>query len=126
MAWTPVADITGPAGPAGDPWPAPIVLIDAAEIITDAAAGSHFRVSITGNRTLLAPGNPSDGQRCVWAITASGADRTLSLATGTGGFAFGTDLTALTLIKAGTTDYLGAIFHAGASRWHVLAYSKGF
>lgn len=114
--------------PASGPGPstAPIDLTDAATIATDASLGTHFRVSMGGNRTLGAPTNPADGQRAIWQVTASGADRTLTLATGGGGFAFGADITALTTTPSGTTDFIGCLYDASADRWRVLAYTKGY
>lgn len=108
------------------PW-APVALTDAATVATDASLGNHFRVTIAGNRTLGAPSNPTDGQRAIWEVTASGAIRTLTLATGSSGaFAFGTDITALTATASGTTDYIGAIYNSSAARWRILAYLKGY
>jgi len=108
------------------PW-APVNLTDAATIATDASQGTTFRVTIAADRTLGAPTNPTDGQRGLWVITASGGNRTLTLATGAGGFAFGTDITGpLTATVSGTTDYIGAVYVASANRWRVLAVAKGY
>ncbi|MEV5163831.1 hypothetical protein AB0K66_04280 [Streptomyces werraensis] len=104
-----------------------ITLTDAATIATDASRGSHFKVTLTANRTLGVPTNPVDGQRVVWEVVASGGARTLSLTTGVaGGFAFGSDITALSATPSGTTDYIGAIYSATAQRWRVVAYAKGY
>ncbi|MGN7137224.1 hypothetical protein [Streptomyces pseudogriseolus] len=104
-----------------------ITLTDAATIATDASRGSHFKVTLTANRTLGVPTNPVDGQRVVWEVVASGGARTLTLATGVaGGFAFGTDITALSATTSGATDYIGAIYSATAQRWRVVAYAKGY
>ena len=104
----------------------PVALTDAATIATDASTGNIFTVSITGDQTLAVPTNPTDGQKCVWRVTASGANRTLTLASGPGGFRFGTTITALTIITSGKTDYIGAIYNSTAGYWDVVAYSKGF
>lgn len=106
----------------------PVALVDAASIATDAAAGNNFRVTLGGNRTLGAPTNPVDGQRCTWLFTQDGTgNRTITLAGGAGGFAFGTDITAFVLsTAAGTSDMLGAEYHAGRDRWLVLATAKGY
>jgi hypothetical protein len=104
----------------------PAVLADAASISTNAALGDYFRVTVAGNRTLDAPSNPTDGQRALWEVTASGADRTLTLATGAAGaFKFGTDITVVPTIVAGTTTFLGAVYRASSQRWHVLAVGSG-
>ncbi|MCF2130104.1 hypothetical protein L1I79_27280 [Strepomyces sp. STD 3.1] len=103
-----------------------ITLTDAATIATDASRGSHFKVTMAGNRTLGVPTNPVDGQRVVWEVVASGGARTLALAGGAGGFAFGSDITALTATVSGKTDFIGAIYSATANLWRVVAYAKGY
>jgi hypothetical protein len=57
---------------------------------------------------------------------ASGANQTLTLATGAAGaFSFGTDITALTATTSGLTDYIGCIYNPVANRWNVVSYTKG-
>ncbi|MFE4420453.1 hypothetical protein [Streptomyces sp. NPDC056817] len=113
--------------PAGVNAPSQVIaLTDAATIATDASRGSHFKASLAGDRTLGAPTNPTDGQRAIWEVTASGAARTLTLATGAGGFAFGSDITALTAIASGKTDFIGAVYSSTANAWRVTAYAKGY
>ncbi|MEW2451183.1 hypothetical protein AB0896_27120 [Streptomyces parvulus] len=103
-----------------------ITLTDAATIATDASRGSHFKVTMAGNRTLGVPTNPTDGQRVVWEVVASGGARTLALAAGAGGFVFGSDITALTATVSGKTDFIGAVYSATANAWRVVAYAKGY
>lgn len=105
---------------------APQTLTDATTVATDALAGNHFRVSITASRTLGAPSNPTDGQRALWEVTASGGAWTLTLTAGAGGFIFGSDITALSAMVSGKTDYIGAIYNSTADRWRVIAYVKGY
>lgn len=112
--------------PAADAPSQVVTLTDASTINTDASRGTHFKVTLAGNRTLAAPTNPTDGQRVVWEIVASGGARTLTLATGAGGFAFGSDITGTSATASGTTDFLGAIYSAAANRWRVVAYAKGY
>lgn len=117
-------------GPGGvKPYP-PVDLLDAATVATDAALGTHFRLVTAGNRTLGVPTNPTSGQVVLWEITASGAARTLTLATGTGGFVFGTDITAISATSTGLTDYIQAVYDERAAsntgRWRVISYVKGF
>jgi hypothetical protein len=110
-----------------NPTPAPVTLTDGASVALDAAAGKVFKLTAAGNRTISSPTNATDGRGIIIAHTASGADRTLSLATGSGGaFLFGTDITALTATTSGLTDYIGAIYDSTASRWRVISYVKGF
>jgi hypothetical protein len=99
-----------------------VALTDAATIATDASAGKHFRVTVAGDRTLGAPTNATDGTRRIWEITASAADRSLTLATGTSGsFELTTGITSPITITNGKTLFLGAIYNASRSRWTVIA-----
>lgn len=99
-----------------------VSLSDGATIATDASAGKHFRVSIAGDRTLGVPTNPTDGMRRIWEITASAADRTLTLSTGTSGsFELTTNITSPIVITNGKTHFLGAIYNSSRARWTVLA-----
>lgn len=105
---------------------ATVTLTDGATIAMDASTGVTFLITATGNRTLLAPSNPSTGEVKRIAHTASGADRTLSLTTGAGGFRFGAEITALTATTSGTTDYIGILYNLADDRWDVVSYMKGF
>jgi hypothetical protein len=99
-----------------------VTLTDGATISTDAAAGKHFRVSIAGDRTLAAPTNATDGARRIWEVTASSANRNLTLATGTSGsFELTTNITSPITITNGKTLFLGAIYNSTRARWTVLA-----
>ena len=92
----------------------------------DASLGNIFTLTATTNPTIGIPSNPTSGQKITIRFTASGADRTMSLNTGTGGFKFGTDITALTATTSGTTDYVGAIYNSTSNKWDVVAYAKGY
>jgi hypothetical protein len=105
-----------------------VALTDATTIATDASLGNHFTVTLAGNRTLGVPTNPKNGQRAIWEFTqdATGS-RTITLATGTGGFALGTDVAAVTLTTtASKADFMGAIYNSTAQKWRVLAFVKGY
>jgi hypothetical protein len=103
-------------------------LTDGATISLDASLGNHFRVTLGGNRTLAAPTNPTDGQRIMIEVIQDGTGgRTLALTTGTNGFAFGTDITGITLSTAiGARDFIGAVYNSTAQRWYVIAFVKGY
>lgn len=103
-----------------------VTLTDGATPALDASLGNIFRLSAGGNRTIAVPSNPQTGQKIVIVHYASGADRTLALNTGTNGFRFGTDITALTATTSGKTDYIGAIWNSTDSKWDVVAYAKGY
>jgi hypothetical protein len=103
-----------------------VALTDGATIAVDASLGRLFRVTIAGNRTILAPTNAADGMRIMFEVTASGADRTLTMTTGSSGaFAYGTDFTSIPTITSGTTAFIGCIYSSRSSRWHVLAVGVG-
>lgn len=106
----------------------PVNLLDAPTIATDASLSKTFRVTITANRILGAPTNPTDAQMVIWEITQDGiGNHTLTLANVAGGFLFGTDLTSITLSTgAGKTDVLGCRYNAADNRWWVIAFMRGF
>jgi hypothetical protein len=103
-------------------------LTDAATIATDASLGNNFRVTLGASRILGVPSNPTDEQMCMWEIKQGGTgNNLLTLASGAGGFLFGTDLTSITLSTGvGVTDLLGCRYIASANRWWVIAFMKGF
>jgi hypothetical protein len=99
-----------------------VTLTDGASIATDASAGKHFRVTVAGDRTLAAPTNAADGMHRIWEITASAADRSLTLTTGSSGsFELTTNITSPITITNSKTLFLGATYNATRSRWTVLA-----
>ena len=101
-------------------------LTDGATPALDASKAYVFTLTSTQNPTIAVPTNPTNYQKITIVFTASGGSRTLGLNTGAGGFAFGTDITGLTATPSGTTDYIGCIYNPTSSKWHVVAYSKGF
>lgn len=112
------------------PAPAPsrvVTLTDGATVAINAMMGNVFRLTALGNRTLLAPTNPTDGQRIVIEHIASGGARTLALTTGTAGsFQFASaGLTALSATTSGTTDLIEFVYSATLARWRILSVSKG-
>jgi len=105
-----------------------VVLTDQATITTDASLGTAFTVTLSGNRTLGAPSNPTTGQRCIWRLLQDGTGtRTITLASGAGGFRYGTDITGITLSTAANkADYIAAYYNSTADRWDVIGFIKGF
>lgn len=101
-------------------------LVDGATPALDASLGDMFTLTAAGDRTIAVPSSPSAWQRIIIAHTASGANRTLALNTGAGGFRFGSDITGLTATVSGKTDYIGAVYNSTSSRWDVVSYMKGF
>jgi hypothetical protein len=107
-----------------------IPLSDVASVPLDAALGDSFKLIATGNRTIQAPTNApvtGRGHRVIIMHEASGANRTLSLTTGSAGsFRFGSDITSLTATLSGTVDYVGCVWNQIDDRWDVVSYVKGF
>lgn len=101
-------------------------LTDGATPALDASLGNTFLLTAAGNRTIAVPSNATSGQRIVIVHLASGADRTLALNTGAGGFRFGTDIPSLTATTSAKTDYIGCIYNAADSKWDVVSVIKGF
>lgn len=101
----------------------PTTLTDAATVATDASLGRHFRVTLGADRTLGAPTNATDAQRVLWEITASGAQRTITLTTGSSGaFELTAGISASTAIASGKTAFIAAIYSSSRARWSVLSY----
>ncbi len=103
-----------------------VVLVDGSTVNIDASLGNIFYLNAEGDRTLAAPTNPIDGQKIIIRHYAAGANRTLSLASGAGGFSFGTTIIALSSTASGTSDYIGCIYNGSTNLWNVLAYAQGF
>jgi hypothetical protein len=85
-----------------------------------------FRLAAAGDRTIGIPSNPRAGQKFVIAHYASGGARTLALNTGTGGFRFGSDITALTQTASGKTDYIACIYNSTDNKCDIIGVSKGY
>lgn len=102
-----------------------ITLTDGANIATDASKGNFFRVTLAGNRTLDNPTNLVDGQQYTWAfIQDNTGSRTITLGSK---FAFGTDITGLTLTTtANKRDFMTAIYVSATDKLYILGVSKGY
>jgi hypothetical protein len=116
----------GSGGLSWAPTTAPVTLTNGATVTPDVSQGTVFYLTATQATTISAPLNPIDGQRIIIAFTASGANRQLILASGAGGFTFGSAVPSLGVTTSGETDYLGCIYNAALNTWAVLAYSQGF
>jgi len=101
------------------------VLEDSAEVITDAAQGSHHRLKTSQDFRLANPVNAKDGQRIVWEIIQDEVGgRKMSL---DNKFVFGTDLTKVELTPAAQKrDFLTAIYNQSVDKWHVVAFIRGY
>lgn len=108
------------------PW---VVLTDAATVAINAALGNRFRLTLTGTgHTLGAPSNPSDGQMfLVEVIQAAGGGNTLALASGAGGYVFGTGIASFTMTAtASKRDYLLFLYNLAADRWALTGLAQGY
>jgi hypothetical protein len=99
-------------------------------VATDAAAGNLFRLTPAQNFTLSAPTNATDGQVIRYHFTQDGTgSRVLTLATGAGGFAGGTDITLASVVlstAASTLDVMTVEYRSSANRWIVIGFVKGY
>jgi hypothetical protein len=100
-------------------------LTDAATIATDASTGNHFRVTLTGNRTLGNPTNATDGQKIVWEVIQDGTgSRTLAFGNK---FAFGADVATCTVSTAANKrDFIGAIYNSGTDLFYLTSCVRGY
>lgn len=102
-------------------------LTDGATVALDASQGSVFRLSAGGDRTVSVPTNPTAGQRILVQHYANGANRTLTLTTGSSGaFRFGSTFASLSATTSGKTDYIECVYNGTDSRWDVINAVKGF
>jgi len=93
-------------------------------ITPDATTGNTYYIAVSGTVTLNGPSNGVDGQKVTIKIL-NDASHSVSLATGSGNFRFGTDITSYTN-SVSLTDYIGAIWNSSALRWDVVAIIQGF
>jgi hypothetical protein len=100
---------------------APVTLTDGTNVATDAATGLVFRLAAAGDRTLSAPTNAADAMLRTWEVTASGAQRTITLATGSSGtFVLTAGTSASYTIASGKILYMVARYDSTQARWVVL------
>ncbi len=103
-----------------------VPLTDAPTIVTNAALGRMFEVTLHGNRILANPINLSPDQRITWRLIQDGTgSRLLAL-----GSMFNVNFTVTGPIvlstTPGTVDYLGGIYRPAANKIDVLAFGRGF
>ena len=100
-------------------------LTDAANIATDASLGVNFYVTLTDNRNMSAPTNPSDWQIIRYYIKQdSTGSRTLSW---DAAFRFSTGLPSPTLTTtADFSDYVEFMYNPTYGTWDCIRIVKGF
>jgi hypothetical protein len=85
---------------------------------------STITVPVSGSVILNGPTGGIDGQKITLRIVNDATD-TVSLATGSGNFEFGTDITSYTN-SVSKIDYIGIIYNSAANVWHIASISHGF
>lgn len=116
---------TGTATFSGRSIVTPDTVTYAATTTIDASTGNHFRITLTGNLTLAAPSNPTDGQRILIELIQNGTGGyTLTLDSA---FNVTTSITgAITLVTtANTRTYIGAVYRSAGTKWDILAFGTG-
>jgi hypothetical protein len=94
-------------------------LEDASEVGMNAELGNTFYLSITGDATILAPVNGSDGEHITLHLTSNGHAVTWGH-----GWNFGTSgLPALS--GGGLTDVISAVYRESAAEWYA-GFTPGF
>ena len=103
--------------------PKVVTLTDGTTIATNAALGNDFRVTLTGNHTLGAPSNPTDGQRVIYQVSQdSTGSRTLAY---NAVFDFGTPGTPTLATTASSTAMLRFVYNANATKFYCEGTTQG-
>ena len=93
--------------------------------VTPVTGATNYFYTVSANTTINGPATPTaDGQKVTFRIL-NDASHSVTLALGAGQFRFGTDITGYTN-SVSLTDYIGAIWNAGAGCWDVVAVIQGF
>jgi len=108
--------------------PAVVALTDAATIAVNAASGNVFTVTLGGSRTMGVPSNPVDGQNVTFRITqpSSGGPYTVTWASGTGGYSFGSGTAPALSSTASDVDLVAFHYIAALQLWCYLGSGLGY
>jgi hypothetical protein len=100
-------------------------LTDEANIATDSSLSANFYVTLTDNRNMSVPTNPSDWKVIRYYITQDGTgNRTLTWDVA---FRFSTDISSPTLTTtAYFSDYIEFIYNPTYFTWDCIRVVKGF
>jgi hypothetical protein len=88
--------------------------------------GPTFYTTVTGALTLGGPTGGYDGQKITFRLLQDSTGHTVTFATGSGNFSFGTTITSFTASGANLTDYVGAIYNSVQGTWNIVSVSQGF
>jgi len=91
----------------------------ATTVTPDASAAKSFKLTMTGDAALAVPTNGVEGNRLFIAVTASGADRTLTL---NGSYRLTTGTSATIVIPNTKTQYIGLRYNG--TNWTVVASTQ--
>lgn len=91
----------------------------ATTVTPDANTAKSFKLTMTGDAALAIPNNGVEGTRLFIAITASGADRTLTL---NGSYRLTTGTSATIVIPNSKTQYIGLRYNG--TNWTVIASTQ--
>ena len=94
-------------------------------INTNASLGDIFDINLMSSSNLANPTNPTNGQSIRWRITHQANSIPVTL-----GNAFNIPSTATSPLPfsstSGTMDLLAATYHAGRSKWDIIAFVPGY
>lgn len=90
-----------------------------ATVTPDANTAKSFKLAMTGDAALAIPTNGVEGNRLFIAVTASGADRTLTL---NGSYRLTTGTSATIVIPNSKTQYIGLRYNG--TNWTVVASTQ--
>ena len=104
--------------------PKVVTISDGATLATDASLGNMFKVTITDNRTMGAPTNPTDGQFIQYRITQDGTgSRTI---TWNAVFNFGGAGEPTLTTTADQTDYVSFRYNGDNSEWDYMGAALNY
>jgi hypothetical protein len=90
-----------------------------ATVTPNANTAKSFKLAMTGDAALAVPTNGAEGNRLFIAVTASGADRTLTL---NGSYRLTTGTSATIVIPNSKTQYIGLRYNG--TNWTVIASTQ--
>ncbi len=97
---------------------------DATPVTPDARNVEVYLVTVDANLTVNGPSNPYSGQKILLQLR-NDASHSVTFATGSGNFRFGTDITSYTA-TASKTDYVGVVYNSTDTRWDIVSIIQGF
>lgn len=103
------------------------LLTDAATVVTDAALGNVFDLTLGGNRTMEEPVNNKDGQVITYRIRQDGTgSRTVTWANGVNGFRFGAAGAPTLSTDPDDLDYVSFMYNLDDLKWDFIGFREGF